>query len=152
MFQPQHCCAWAQSHSCFVSAIPASTGDCSARASDLATAGERVGIAFTEAQAPVIIWLSHHHSPQEPTIVVDKYGADALRLYLINSPVVRAESLRFEEAGVFSIVKDVFLPWCAALKCPATNPEASHHWRPVGAAVALCACRPRSAADCLHSH
>jgi isoleucyl-tRNA synthetase len=29
--------------------------------------------------------------------VVGKYGADALRLYLINSPVVRAESLKFVE-------------------------------------------------------
>lgn len=32
--------------------------------------------------------------------VINKYGADALRLYLINSPVVRAESLRFEEVGI----------------------------------------------------
>ena len=35
-----------------------------------------------------------------PTDVVDKYGADALRLYLINSPVVRAEPMRFKEEGV----------------------------------------------------
>lgn len=31
----------------------------------------------------------------DPLDVVNKYGADALRLYLINSPVVRAETLRF---------------------------------------------------------
>jgi leucyl-tRNA synthetase len=37
---------------------------------------------------------------QDPVHVINKYGADALRLYLINSPVVRAESLRFEEVGV----------------------------------------------------
>lgn len=43
--------------------------------------------------------------------MINSYGADALRLYLINSPVVRAETLRFEEAGVKAIVKDVFLPW-----------------------------------------
>ena len=48
--------------------------------------------------------------------VVDKYGADALRLYLVNSPVVRAEPLRFEEAGVFGVVKDVFLPWYNAYR------------------------------------
>ena len=47
----------------------------------------------------------------DPTLVVDKYGADALRLYLIDSPVVRAEPLRFREAGVLSVVKDLFLPW-----------------------------------------
>lgn len=46
-----------------------------------------------------------------PMDVVNKYGADALRLYLINSPVVRAENLRFKEEGVRDIVKDVFLPW-----------------------------------------
>jgi hypothetical protein len=29
---------------------------------------------------------------------------DALRLYLINSPVVRAETLRFKKEGVFNVV------------------------------------------------
>lgn len=48
--------------------------------------------------------------------MVDKYGADALRLYLINSPVVRAETLRFKEEGVFAVVKDVFLPWYNAYR------------------------------------
>jgi len=47
----------------------------------------------------------------DPTDVIKKYGADALRLYLINSPVVRAENLRFKEAGVEGILKDVLLPW-----------------------------------------
>lgn len=50
----------------------------------------------------------------DPVIVVDKYGADALRLYLIDSPVVRAEPLRFKEAGVLAVVKEIFLPWCVA--------------------------------------
>jgi isoleucyl-tRNA synthetase len=48
--------------------------------------------------------------------VVSKYGADALRLYLINSPVVRAEPLRFDERGVFDVVKSVFLPWYNAYR------------------------------------
>jgi isoleucyl-tRNA synthetase len=52
----------------------------------------------------------------EPTKVIDEYGADALRLYLINSPVVRAETLRFKEEGVRDILKDVFLPWLNAYK------------------------------------
>ena len=30
----------------------------------------------------------------DPVTVVEKFGADALRLYLVNSPVVRAETLR----------------------------------------------------------
>ena len=47
----------------------------------------------------------------EPTLVMDADGADALRLYMCNSPVVRAEPLRFKQAGVRAVVKDVFLPW-----------------------------------------
>ena len=48
--------------------------------------------------------------------MVNKHGADALRLYLINSPVVRAETLKFKEDGVFLVVKDVFLPWYNAYR------------------------------------
>lgn len=46
----------------------------------------------------------------DPGIVMDKYGSDALRLYLINSPVVRAEPLRFKESGVKEVVAKVLLP------------------------------------------
>lgn len=46
----------------------------------------------------------------DPTLVIDRYGADALRLYMINSPVVRAEPLRFKESGVKEIVAKVLLP------------------------------------------
>lgn len=34
-----------------------------------------------------------------------------------SSPVVRAETLRFKEEGVFGVVKDVFLPWYNAYRC-----------------------------------
>ena len=46
----------------------------------------------------------------DPSKVLDSYGADALRAYLINSPVVRAEPLRFSEAGVREVVRTVLLP------------------------------------------
>ena len=46
----------------------------------------------------------------DPSLIMDKYGSDALRLYLINSPVVRAEPLRFTEAGVKEVVTKVLLP------------------------------------------
>ena len=52
----------------------------------------------------------------DPMEVVHRHGADALRLYLINSPVVRAETLKFREEGVFGVVKDVFLPWYNAYR------------------------------------
>jgi hypothetical protein len=35
---------------------------------------------------------------------------------IICSPVVRAETLRFKEEGVFGVVKDVFLPWYNAYR------------------------------------
>lgn len=46
----------------------------------------------------------------DPLYIVKTYGADALRLYLISSPVVKAEPLRFKEAGVREIVSKVLLP------------------------------------------
>ncbi|EMD00801.1 hypothetical protein BAUCODRAFT_29174 [Baudoinia panamericana UAMH 10762] len=46
----------------------------------------------------------------DPMLVIDRYGADALRLYLIDSPVVRGEPLRFSELGVKQIVSGVLLP------------------------------------------
>lgn len=59
----------------------------------------------------------------DPVQVIDKFGADALRLYLINSPVVRAESLKFKEEGVRDILKDVFLPWYNAFRFLMQNLE-----------------------------
>jgi len=52
----------------------------------------------------------------DPMLVISKYGADALRMYLINSPVVRAEPLKFQEQGVLQVIKDVFLPWYNAFR------------------------------------
>lgn len=46
----------------------------------------------------------------DPMGLVSIYGADAIRLYLINSPLVRAESMNFQEKGVNNVIKDVFLP------------------------------------------
>ena len=46
----------------------------------------------------------------DPELVVNQYGADALRAYLINSPVVRAEPMRFSEKGVREVVRSVTLP------------------------------------------
>ncbi|KOB71235.1 putative isoleucyl tRNA synthetase [Operophtera brumata] len=59
----------------------------------------------------------------DPLEVVKKYGADALRLYLINSPVVKAENLRFKEEGVRDVIKDVFLPWYNAFRFLIQNVE-----------------------------
>lgn len=45
-----------------------------------------------------------------PMNILNTYGSDALRLYLINSPVVRSEPLRFKESGVKEITSRVLLP------------------------------------------
>lgn len=45
-------------------------------------------------------------------LFIDKFVLNNFwRLYLINSPVVRAETLKFQEKGVKDVIKDVFLPW-----------------------------------------
>jgi isoleucyl-tRNA synthetase len=45
----------------------------------------------------------------DPMLVINKYGADALRYYLTVSGVMRAEDLRFSEKGVDEIYKKVIL-------------------------------------------
>ncbi|KAM4613485.1 isoleucine--tRNA ligase, cytoplasmic [Polymixia lowei] len=62
----------------------------------------------------------------DPGLIVQNYGADALRLYLINSPVVRAENLRFKEEGVRDVLKDVFLPWYNAYRFLVQNVQRLH--------------------------
>ncbi|CAH0563614.1 unnamed protein product [Brassicogethes aeneus] len=59
----------------------------------------------------------------DPMDIIESYGADALRLYLINSPVVRAENLKFKEDGVREVVKDVLLPWYNAFRFLLQNME-----------------------------
>jgi isoleucyl-tRNA synthetase len=45
-----------------------------------------------------------------PENIFEKYGADAMRLYLMNSPVVNAQELRFSERGVEETLRSVLLP------------------------------------------
>lgn len=46
----------------------------------------------------------------DPEYVISEYGADAVRCYLVASPVVRAEPLKFDEQGVKEIIRSVMLP------------------------------------------
>ena len=52
----------------------------------------------------------------DPMFIADEFGADACRLFLCNSPVVRAEPLNFTQEGVKNTVRDVFLPWFNAYR------------------------------------
>ena len=51
----------------------------------------------------------------DPLEVVSKYGADCVRLFLVNSPVVRGDNLRFREEGVREILTSVILKWTNSL-------------------------------------
>ncbi len=47
----------------------------------------------------------------EPMGLVRQHGADAIRIYLLDSPLLRGEELRFSETGVREMVRRVLLPW-----------------------------------------
>lgn len=46
----------------------------------------------------------------DPTYIIETYGADALRLFLLGSQVVRAEDLKFSEEGIKDVMRSVILP------------------------------------------
>lgn len=79
----------------------------------------------------------------EPSEVLDSSGADALRLYLIDSPVVAAEDLKFSDRGVRETVRKILLRWWNAYSFfvtyataegfapserPATSPNLLDRW------------------------
>ena len=46
----------------------------------------------------------------DPTEMLDTYGADALRLYLLNSPAMKGEELRLSADGIKQSLRDVIIP------------------------------------------
>jgi isoleucyl-tRNA synthetase len=63
------------------------------------------GIILAENGAKMSKRLKNYPDPLE---IIGKYGADALRYYLLSSPSVRGEELRFSERGVDEVTKKVF--------------------------------------------
>jgi isoleucyl-tRNA synthetase len=57
--------------------------------------------------------LRNYTAPDE---LIETYGADALRLFLINSGLVKAEELRFTDEGVKDMVRRALLPWFNSFK------------------------------------
>jgi isoleucyl-tRNA synthetase len=51
-----------------------------------------------------------------PDELIENFGADALRLFLINSGLVKAEELRFTDEGVKDMVRRALLPWYNSFK------------------------------------
>ena len=63
------------------------------------------GIVLAEDGKKMSKKLKNYPDPSE---MIDTYGADAMRLYMLSSPVVRAESLSFSEKEVGELSRKVF--------------------------------------------
>ncbi|MBW6187068.1 class I tRNA ligase family protein, partial [Pseudomonas aeruginosa] len=46
----------------------------------------------------------------DPMEVINTFGADALRLYLVMSPVVRGDDLKYSDDGVKDVLKNIIIP------------------------------------------
>ena len=46
----------------------------------------------------------------DPVEAINRFGADALRLFLIHSQVVKADDLRYSDEGVREVIKNIILP------------------------------------------
>ncbi len=66
------------------------------------------GLVLAEDGRKMSKSLKNYPDPME---VLNQHGADALRLYLIDSPVVKAQELKFAEKGVHDIVRKILLRW-----------------------------------------
>ncbi len=67
----------------------------------------------------------------DPNIIFDKYGADAMRIYLMHSPVVKGDDMRFAEKGVQEVVRQTMLPLWNAYSFLLTYAEIDD-WKPKG--------------------
>lgn len=47
----------------------------------------------------------------DPSLLIHKYGADAVRLYMMHSPAVRGDDLCFVESGVELVVRQILIPF-----------------------------------------
>ena len=64
-----------------------------------------------------------------PDDLMERYGADALRLYLINSGLMRGEEQRFADSGVRDMTRRALLPWYNAFSFLKTYADIDH-WSP----------------------
>ncbi|MBV1877550.1 MAG: isoleucine--tRNA ligase [Pseudomonadales bacterium] len=85
------------------------------------------GIVMAEDGKKMSKRLKNYTPPDE---LMEQYGADALRLYLINSGLVRAEEQKFSDTGVKDMVRRALLPWLNAFKFFNTY-AVIDNWQPV---------------------
>ncbi len=84
------------------------------------------GIVMAEDCKKMSKRLKNYTPPDE---LMEEYGADALRLYLINSGLVKAEEQRFADSGVKDMVRRALLPWLNAFRFLNTYTRIDN-WRP----------------------
>ncbi len=77
--------------------------------------------------------LKNYPDPKE---MLDQYGADAIRLYMLNSPAVRGEDLRFSEKGLIETTRQLLLPLWNALAFLTTYARIDG-WEPTEANLAV---------------
>lgn len=71
----------------------------------------------------------------DPSAVIHKYGADAIRLYMMHSPAVRADDLCFSENGVELVLRQILIPFWNAYSFFITYARV-YNWKPNAAALA----------------
>ena len=64
-----------------------------------------------------------------PMDLISEYGADSVRLYMLNSAILRGEDLRFDNDGVKDTTRAVILPMWNAYSFLSTYAQADH-WQP----------------------
>ncbi len=65
------------------------------------------GLVLAEDGAKMSKRLKNYPDPLD---VIHQYGADAIRLYMLNSPAVKGEDLSFAKSGVELVLRQVMLP------------------------------------------
>jgi isoleucyl-tRNA synthetase len=99
------------------------------------------GLVLAEDGRKMSKRLKNYPDPME---VINQYGADALRLCMLSSPVVRAEDLRFSETAVREVMRTVLLPIWNSYSFLATYAQVDN-WRPASGALSY----PRNPANVL---
>ena len=66
----------------------------------------------------------------DPARCLHKYGADAVRLYMMHSPAVKADDLCFLEAGVELVLRQILIPFWNAYSFFITYARI-YDWKPL---------------------
>ncbi|HRW58538.1 MAG TPA: class I tRNA ligase family protein, partial [Chlamydiales bacterium] len=84
------------------------------------------GILLAEDGNKMSKRLKNYPDPEE---VIHEYGADAIRLYLLHSPAVKAEDLRFSKKGVELTIRKSIIPFWNAFYFLSTYAKI-YDWKP----------------------